>query len=311
MRIWIDTDVGSDVDDALAIAYVARHPDFELVGVSTVFGDIPVRTRIAEALLDLAGEGHVPVLPGLGVPITPRRRGVMFGFEGKGIIDGPEPIARIASEEGGPQRIAALAEAIGAAQPDVVLAIGPLTNLAALLESGVALPPLAIMGGKLDDVMIEGMSEAIFEWNWFSDSDAAQTVIEAPHAKRPLVVPGEVTFRTRLAPGDLDLLAAGDSLCQMLAILSQGWLNAQRDLFSREDPWVALHDPLTAALLVQPDLCVVKPRHIVFGDDGVSRAQAMNPIDGAPMSVGANVDAAIDVDPAAARDDLMAVLLRS
>ncbi len=40
MRIWIDTDIGTDVDDALALAHVLRHPDLELVGVSTVFGDL-------------------------------------------------------------------------------------------------------------------------------------------------------------------------------------------------------------------------------------------------------------------------------
>ena len=40
MRIWIDTDLGTDVDDALTLAYVLRHPGFELVGVSTVFGEV-------------------------------------------------------------------------------------------------------------------------------------------------------------------------------------------------------------------------------------------------------------------------------
>ena len=51
MRIWIDTDLGSDVDDALTLAYVMRHPGFELVGVSTVFGDVALRSEIARSLL--------------------------------------------------------------------------------------------------------------------------------------------------------------------------------------------------------------------------------------------------------------------
>ena len=62
MRLWIDTDVGSDVDDALAIAYALRHPALELVGVSTVFGDVALRARIAERLLALAG--HPDASPG-------------------------------------------------------------------------------------------------------------------------------------------------------------------------------------------------------------------------------------------------------
>ena len=91
MRLWIDTDVGSDVDDALAIAYALRHPALELVGVSTVFGDVALRARIAERLLALAGRADIPVVEGLGAPLTPRRRGRMFGHEGIGIVDDPRP----------------------------------------------------------------------------------------------------------------------------------------------------------------------------------------------------------------------------
>ena len=75
MRIWIDTDLGSDVDDALALAYALRHPELELVGVSTVFGDVSLRTRITRALLEVAGQASVPVVTGLGAPLTPSRKG--------------------------------------------------------------------------------------------------------------------------------------------------------------------------------------------------------------------------------------------
>ena len=70
MRIWIDTDIGSDVDDALALAYVVRHPELELAGVSTVFGDTPLRTRIASELLARTGDANAPVVTGLGLPLT-------------------------------------------------------------------------------------------------------------------------------------------------------------------------------------------------------------------------------------------------
>ena len=60
-RIWIDTDLGSDVDDALALAFALRHPKLELVGVSTVFGDVELRARMGEELLRLGGAEGVPV----------------------------------------------------------------------------------------------------------------------------------------------------------------------------------------------------------------------------------------------------------
>ncbi len=62
MRLWIDTDIGTDVDDALAIGYALRHPDIELVGVSTVFGDVELRARMVEELLRRASAAPCPVL---------------------------------------------------------------------------------------------------------------------------------------------------------------------------------------------------------------------------------------------------------
>lgn len=301
MRIWIDTDIGSDVDDALTLAYVLGHPGFELVGLSTVFGDIELRTRIASELLAIGDAASVPLLPGLGVPLTPRKRGVMFGHEGLGLIDDldADPELRVAEEAGGPaaaeHRIGAMAEAIEAARPDVLLAIGPLTNIAALSDVGMTLPRLAIMGGKLRDVMLPGMVEQISEWNWFCDPVAVQKVLTATHDELPLVVPAEVTFRTKLGDGDVEALADGDPMAQMLSVLCGHWLDAQRTLFGRDEPRVALHDPLTAALLVEPDLCPVEDRSIEVDDHGAARA----------VHGDANVSAAYDVDPEAVRRHLM------
>ncbi|MCP3990148.1 MAG: nucleoside hydrolase, partial [Actinomycetia bacterium] len=155
MRIWIDTDIGSDVDDALTLAYILRHSGFELVGISTVFGDVALRSRIASALLERAGAEKVPVLDGMGVPLTARRRGIMFGNEGVGLLDDPDPVLRLAEEEGAEARIGAIIAAMAEAEPDVVLAIGPLTNLGVMVQMGAELPPLALMGGKFSDVAIE------------------------------------------------------------------------------------------------------------------------------------------------------------
>jgi purine nucleosidase len=295
MRIWIDTDIGSDVDDALTLAYVLRHPGFELAGVSTVFGDVALRDQIARALLRVAGAGDVPLLTGLGVPLTPGREGVMFGHEGRGIVEGAKPMLRTASELAGDERIDALADAIAAAQPDVLLAIGPLSNLAALLRRGVGLPALAIMGGKLEDVMLPGMIPQVPEWNWYCDPVAVQEVVGARHDTRPRVVPAEVTFRTRLEDGDVEMLAGGDALARTLATLCQHWLQAQREILGSKRPGIALHDPLTAAALVEDGLCPFEPRRIRIDERGGSERLA-----GAP-----NLDAATDVDTRRLRDHLI------
>ena len=68
MRLWIDTDVGTNPDDAIALLLAVAHPRIELVGVSTVGADAPWRAEVAAQLLADAGAGDVPVTAGLSAP---------------------------------------------------------------------------------------------------------------------------------------------------------------------------------------------------------------------------------------------------
>ena len=299
MRIWIDTDIGSDVDDALTLGYVLRHAGFELAGVSTVFGDVELRSDITRALLEVAEEDDVPVLSGLGVPLTEGRAGVMFGHEGKGILEACSPRMRTEEEDGGDARIEEIAEALQRAHPDVLLAIGPLSNLGALVKAGAELPPLAIMGGKFTDAVLPGMIQGISEWNWFSDPVAAQAVLEADHNSLPRVVPAEVTFQTALDEGDVEKLSEGDALAQQMATLCTHWLDFLRPHAGHGKPRVALHDPLTAAILVEDGLCNFTERRVRLDEKAAAEIEPGEP----------NLLAATDVDVKALRDHLMATWL--
>ena len=299
MRVWIDTDVGSDVDDALTIAYVLRHPDLELAGISTVFGDVELRSEIARSLLGLTTQAPPPILTGRGIPITPERIGLMFGHEGKGIIANPAPRMLVDKDPDGASRIEALAEALEKAAPDVLVAIGPLTNLGALVAQGATLPPLAIMGGKIEDVLLEGMVPEIPEWNWYCDPLAVQTVLQAPHAVLPTIIPAEVTFRTHLLPEDIEQLQTGDALAQKIGSLSEIWLEFLRERFGRPHPRVALHDPLTAATLVRQDLCRFAETSIEVDEKAASLRTPEAP----------NIRVATDVNNDALREHLMATWL--
>ncbi len=299
MRVWIDTDVGSDVDDALALAYALRHPQIELVGVSTVFGDVELRTRIAKALLERAGAADIPIVTGLGKPLQDDRQGVMFGHEGAGLLDSPSPCIRVEQDLGAEQRMDALAAALERTVPDVLVAIGPMTNIGALADMGVTLPPLCIMGGKIEDVTVRGMVAGISEWNWFCDPLAVQRTLALQHAVAPRIVPGEVTFRTHLREGDVERLAEGDPLAQTLFELSRVWLTTLRDQMKAEDPRVLLHDPLTVAVLVEPALAPFEVREIRVDDAGAT----------SHVPGGAHVDVAVDVDEEGLREHLMQVWL--
>ncbi len=295
MRVWIDTDIGSDVDDALALAYVLRHPGLELAGVSTVFGDTALRSRIARALLDRV-ELRVPVVTGLGAPRTPGRDGLLFGHEGAGLLPNASPRIRTTHDPDPGGAVDRIADALEATRPEALLAIGPLSNLAALVDADVTLPPLTIMGGHFGEGPMPGLVDGRYEWNWYCDPDAARRVLEAPHAVAPRILPAEITFRTRLEEGDVERLERAHPLGETLAELCREWLRAQVERLGARTGRIALHDPLAAATLVRDDLCRFSPLRT-----GLDEAACPTGDEG-PV----HLEVARDVDPARVREHLLA-----
>jgi inosine-uridine nucleoside N-ribohydrolase len=123
--VLLDTDIGSTLDDAFALALVLASPELDLVGITTVHGDAYTRALIACRLLDQAGRGDVPVAPGRLPQDSPELRGE-FQF-------GLRPAFRKP-----PERLGAVDFLYGRlkARPGelTLLAIGPLTNVAELLR---------------------------------------------------------------------------------------------------------------------------------------------------------------------------------
>lgn len=70
--LWLDTDIGSDIDDALALAYLLARDDCELIGLSTVTEVENQRAQLASALCRIAGR-DVPIYPGLPLLVPPRQ----------------------------------------------------------------------------------------------------------------------------------------------------------------------------------------------------------------------------------------------
>src|SRR5689334_15569781 len=74
-KIILDTDIGDDVDDALALAVICASPEIELLGVTTVFGNVKARARQAQTILQLAGGGFakIPVAAGCSASMASRK----------------------------------------------------------------------------------------------------------------------------------------------------------------------------------------------------------------------------------------------
>lgn len=241
IKLWIDTDIGDDVDDALAIALAVRSPDLELLGVSTVYRNTGERARLASKLLDLLNT-KAPVAAGVGLPLRkpadlreiPRQCCVLEACEPLEPQDGLEAVIRM----------------IDAARenPDMVLlGIGPLTNLAlAIRLAPSVMRPIRVvlMGGAF--------SAAYPEYNILCDPEAANIVLTS--GQQIEMVGLDVTVPCVLPAEDLQIIAESkDTAGKFLAALVDVWMKTSKG------KKVTLHDPLTVAYLIDPSLLEMVP----------------------------------------------------
>ncbi len=256
-QLLLDTDIGTDVDDALALALLIAEPDVDLVGVTTVHGHAPLRAAIARSLLDVSDKRHVPVVAGRSAPL--RHSSVdsfhwneMWGHEGAGVLTDAE---RQVPDDDPTREDAArfILDAAGRARdPLAVLTVGPVTNLALALqmEPGLAeaLGPVTIMGGLVERHMVAW--PATFETNLNSDPLAAAIVLGS--SLDITLVPLEVTLQVYLDRADRDRLATdggpvSQKLVRLIAEMREPFLGfaAKYGLDgSHFDERTYLHDPL-------------------------------------------------------------------
>ena len=186
----IDTDPG--LDDAIAILYALRSPAFNVLGLTTVAGNIGLATttRNAARLLTLADRPDVPVIAGAEKPLKRPALDVaahIHGIDGVGGVPLPEPVAE--AQEGA---VDWMAEQLAQAPEGTIdlLALGPLTNIATLIEQHPAqarrIRRLIAMGGA---VATHGNVGDRTEFNFAADPEAANMVLSAgrhaPGARHP------------------------------------------------------------------------------------------------------------------------------
>ena len=221
VRLWVDSDIGTNVDDAVALLAAVAHPSVELVGLSTVGSDSERRAAVAVGLLAGAGVdlGSVSVVAGAPGPVR--------DSQGESAPSTSPAGGASAAGGGGAEDVVAAVAASGA---EAVLAIGPLTNVAAMTAAGVRPPELTIMGGALRPVEHRGELRTV-EHNFASDPEAAAAVLAVPGA---VVVPLDATVATRL---DDRLLARLVATAPVLEPMVQAWTAKWSE--------VVLHDPAT------------------------------------------------------------------
>ncbi len=274
--IFADVDTG--VDDAMALVYLFASPDADLVGVASTGGNVAVQ-QVSEnnlGLLELCRVADVPVSKGTDQPLsTPLRTAEdTHGPQGLGYAQLPLTHRELTAY--------ASAEAwVRAAQTHpgqlVGLVTGPLTNLALALRAEPTLPTLlrrlVIMGGSFE---YRGNTDVVAEWNISVDPEAAAEVFRAwefSGGHLPIVLGLNLTENVAMTPAIFTRLAAaaGSSTTPMSAIDARGTRStASNPLirvledamrfyfefhFDQGEGYLAhLHDPLAAAVALDPDL---------------------------------------------------------
>ena len=239
IKVIFDTDIGSDIDDAVALAYLLAQPLCDLLGITTVSGQPVERAQLASAICKTAGR-DVPIIP---------------GYEDR--LNGPtrQPLVPQTSvlpnwphdtEFGDQDAVEFMAETIHNNPNEVVLlAVGPMTNVAQLFsqhpETALLLKSLHMMIGRFSDDSDLPTSE----WNAHCDPSAAHVIYSTAvhrHTSIGLDVTNQVVMDSTQVKENFQ-----HPLLKPVYEMSEVWFSAREEL--------KFHDPLAAVTLFDDSIC--------------------------------------------------------
>lgn len=250
--IIIDTDPGQD--DAVAVLLALASPELDVVGITTVAGNVPqpLVTTNALKLCELVGRTDVRVFAGADRPLERDLFTAEYVHGPTGIdgVDLPTPVTNASAKDAVDFIIEAC---LSVADEGITLCpVGPLTNIASAIAREPTIIPrireIALMGGGFFE---GGNTTPVAEFNIYVDPDAAAIVFNsgAPITMFPL----DVTHKALVLPEDLDRIRSigtpiGDAVAGMLGFYER------HDIEKYGIAGAPLHDPCVIAYLIDPDL---------------------------------------------------------
>lgn len=300
-KVIIDTDPG--IDDSMAILMAFQTPEVEVLGLTTVFGNVATEdaTRNALLLCEIAGYPGLPVAEGSSEPLKggkPRVADFIHGSDGLGNINLPP--AKLKKDKKTASEF--IVDQVNQYPGEVsVLALGPLTNLALAVkrDSSFAnkVKRIVILGGAFFAL---GNVNPAAEANIYGDPEAADIVFTS--GANIDVVGINITTQVKLTDADLDdLRHSKGKYAQLICDMCKFY----RDWHVKSDGvyGIFLHDPVSFVALVRPDLFTykkgvvrVETQGLCVGhtlmDMGLKKWNSSNPWSGySPVSVAWTVDA--------------------
>jgi purine nucleosidase len=264
----IDTDIGDDVDDAYALGLALQSPELQILGITTAWGNTPLRARLVERLLEETGRQEIPVA--VGIEKYPEKGKLTFSQE-RYALRGPKKQL--------PGAVDFLLEEIGKHPGQITLiAIGPETNLGAAIERDAEtfrkLKRIVLMGGSVyrgyeGFTYPTGKPHPQPEWNILCDVAAAKKVF---NSGVPLYVMPLDATQIRLQELErARIFSNGTALTDALTVLTQQWSA------TTNSPTPTLFDVVAVAYAIQPELCPVKPMRLDVDDQGSTKVEEGQP----------------------------------
>ncbi len=244
VKLLYDTDIGTDLDDAMSLAYLLAQPACELLGITTVTGEAHKRAMLADILCKRAGK-NVPIFPGAETPLLLAQKQryaeqasehVLTTWEHEDFKPG-KPI----------EAIKYLQDTIRQYPGEIILlATGPLTNLGLLFSLDPEIP--ALLKGLV--LMCGNFTHRIhniqLEWNALVDPHATAIVYQARVPQhRSLGI--DVTYQTEMT------VEAFRQYCEKIEAL-RPLLDFAREWFTQTEK-LYFHDPLAAAVIFDEEIC--------------------------------------------------------
>jgi len=238
LPVIFDTDIGDDIDDALALALALQSPELDIRAVTTVSDDTEQRARLVWKELGLYNRRDIPVGVGVKEPLLdPMHSGTAPQFQ---VLTQEDTIPPAQRHSAIPLIIDTLLNSPGKV---TLIPVGPLTNIALALRIEPRIKEkierIVLMGGAFDPPRAE--------YNILRDRVAARIVFSSGV---PISAVGlDVTSRCKLQGADFDRLrAANNPASQFLVKLITLWQNG------KPQQYPTLHDPLAVAAAFQPAL---------------------------------------------------------
>ncbi|NLF40034.1 nucleoside hydrolase [bacterium] len=173
--VILDTDIGSDIDDTWAIAFMLRRPEIEVKLITTATDNTAWRAELAAEILEVAGRADIPV--GIGFnPANAAGRGWQRTFRpGYTLADYPGTVHKDGVD-------ALISTVMNAPEPVTIVCIGPLTNIGEALRREPRIASRARFVGMHGSLRAaeDGRRMVVAEYNVVRDPAAAKTVFTAP-----------------------------------------------------------------------------------------------------------------------------------